>query len=976
MQNIKKKGMTTGLGAMLLSVIAAGVVTTSSYDYKVDAKNEVAQAIQFSKYYDAVVSRVSDDTGYAVSNNADDTVKKQNEKNQVGTPWLTGGDPKSAVCSTKGACGGLFADRDTEFGTMSKFRHLFMPIDAVCSYYSSDKGSWHSLNAISGNIMPCNIFRVRGPLNTNISDDSTKEDVVTMVINTRASQTDQTSEGIEETKDILDINFYIPVNKYVGQGSDSKKKRLMVFVDKLADLLNGKAALSIVKSGKTGTNKIGGFGSGATEYGLGPNILLSNECKESGGKVCYLKVSFITRLHMKGGKGGCTDCLRLDSSNSMNGPITFKKKENKEEDLVDAVLMAWKTEGANKKERENPTADRTISGIITEGDGNKLKIKVEKNEIIQLESETDGKNQLILTPLDVSVKMDDENLMGFKKTDAGAPEEQVEFNVNVANNEIIHSKEKNGAYAVGINRLLDDANSDSGGIEVSDGTQSAILRVGNNKLVGVSMFSGASGYYEIGEVGNGQIKISGTVKRGTEEMKIDLSFSDNQVTGTLNGSIPSNSGIYMVSGGRVYIKRAINTFFNLDIEANPTARIVFDKKVDIAGELQNIIYDLTKTDKVQGSIKSNILRTSNDGVVESDADYFRISKALTEFENKPGPDDCYYDLDPTGCSVTQEDFYKFMHEVPNVEKTIELIKDYTPNKYISYESAWMPIKSKSKYTPGINAPSYYNISYMKDDKPFSYPEVPERVRVLVRATHGYGGCDIPASVRDSDGHFYQEALPAAPTDDDINDTGSGAVYSFNKDGVQIYAPTMAESSKSRHLFYTYDGWGDESVQFHCDIGHVKVIVYKPEQLTGTHNSLMIQSPAMNMTKIIKKSFNYTQAGDTQILTKYLERGIYFLNTEWNTDYYRAPEQYPEDVTLYVRKLGSAGSMEISDGTHWVLGEQPLRRTANTTFDIIQVNAPGTIELYMDVDNVGYIDPDGTFNGRIDVNLTSITTDIH
>ncbi len=975
MNRIKKKGMTTGLGAMLLSIIAAGVVTTSSYDYKVDAKNEIAQAIQFSKYYDAVVSRVSDDTGYAVSNNADISVPLQNEKNQTGTPWLKSGDDKAKDCITKSACDGLFNGQDTEFGTMSKFRHLFTPIGSSCSYYSSDIGSWHSLNAISGNIMPCNIFRVRGPLNTKISDDSTALDVVTMVINTRTSKIDQSSEGIEDTKDILDVNFYIPISNYVIAGSDAKKKRLLVFADKVADLLNGKAAISIVKSGSAGSSKLTGFSPTAVEYGLGPSILLSNECEARGGKVCYLKVSFITRLHMKGGQGGCTDCLKLDSSNSMYGAITFKKKENKEEDLVDAVLLAWKTEGATKKERENPTPANTISGIITEGTGNKLKIQIEKNAIIQLESETDGKNQLILTPLEVTTKMDDKTFTGFTKTNANTPSEEVEFNINVDDNAIFHSKKKDGQYSVGINKNLND-NTDTGGIEVSDGVNQAILRVGNNKLVGVMMIAGQAGYYEVGEVGNGMIRITGTIKRGAEQMKVDLSFTSTQVTGTVNGTVPTGSSIYMNSSGTVYLRRATNTYFNLDIEVNPTGILTFDKKADVTGTLNNVVYDLAITDKYQGSMKSNILRTSADGVVESDGDHFKISKALDEFVTKPGPDDCYYGLDTTLCSVTQSDFDEFMHEVPNVEKTIELIKEYTPNKYISWESAWMPIKSKSDKTQsGLNMPSYYNLAYYKDGSPFSYPEVPERVRVLVRATQGYGGCNIPESLRDTKGNFFQEALPAAPTDDDINDTGSGVVYSFNRDGVQIYAPTKRNASQSRYLFYTYDGWGDEQAQFHCDVGHVKVIVYRPEQLTGTHNALMIQSPSMNMAPEYKDQFSYLQQSDTSILRHWLEPGIYFVSTEWNTDYYRAPEQYPEDVTLYVRKSGSAGSMVISDGTHWVIGEQPLRRTANTTFDIVQVNAAGYLELYMDVDDVGYVHPDGTFNGHIDVTIVSITQTI-
>ena len=243
-------------------------------------------------------------------------------------------------------------------------------------------------------------------------------------------------------------------------------------------------------------------------------------------------------------------------------------------------------------------------------------------------------------------------------------------------------------------------------------------------------------------------------------------------------------------------------------------------------------------------------------------------------------------------------------------------------------------------------------------------------------------------MRDSEGRFYQEALPAAPTDDDINDTGSGVVYSFNKDGVQIYAPTKRpNSSQSRYLFYTYDGWGDEQARFHCDVGHVKVIVYKPEKLDEAHRMGIIQSPSILMTPIDlsehsntsqgtnpnSAQFMFTQASDTRLFTQELIPGIYFVNTEWNTDYYRAPEQYPEDVTLYVKKMaGSAGSMVISDGTHWVIGEQPLRRTSNTTSDIIQVTSTSTLELYMDVDDVGYVFPDGTFNGWIGVNIVSIT----
>jgi hypothetical protein len=663
----------------------------------------------------------------------------------------------------------------------------------------------------------------------------------------------------------------------------------------------------------------------------------------------------------------------------MYGAITFKQKANKEEDLVDAVLLAWKTEGATKKERENPTAANTISGIITEGTGNKLKIKIEKNEIIQLESETDGKNRLILTPLEVTTKMDDKTFMGFTKTNANTPTEGVEFNINVDDNEIVHSKKKLDGYSVGINRKIADNNADEGGIEVSDGKKEAILRVGNNKLVGAKMVSGVAGYYEVGIVVGGMIRITGTIKRGSEQMMVDLSFSDTQVNGTVNGAVPTGSSIYMNSSGVVYLRRATDTHFNLDIEVVSGAVLKFDKTADVTGTLNNVVYDLAITDKTQGVVESNILRTSADGVVESDADHFKISKALDDFMTKPGPDECYYDLDTTLCrSFDPKIFDEFMYEVPNVEKTIELIRDYAPNQYISYESAWMPIMSKSNQTPtGINAPSFYNISYYKDGVPFSYPAVPERVRVLVRATHltNGGACDIPASLRDTQGNFYQEALPAAPTDDDINDTGSGVVYSFNKDGVQIYAPTAKNASQSRYLFYTYDGWGDDRAQFHCDVGHVKVIVYVPEQLEGTHNSLMIQSPALNMSIPWKYSVSYTQQSDTSIVRKWLEPGIYFVNTEWNTDYYRTPEQYPEDITLYVKKSGLAGSMIISDGTHWVIGEQPLRRTANTTFDIVQVNAAGYLELYMDVDDVGYIYPDGTFNGHIDVTIVSISQTI-
>ena len=969
-----KKGFSTGLGAVLLSIIAAGIVTTTSYNYSATSQREVTQAVNVSKYLNGIIARVSDDKGYAISNNTDSDPAKQLEKQQRGTPWLLTPSDKSSSCTTTGStgCDSIFDASSLKFGTLTSLRHLFTPLGSSCKYHTGTPKSWYSTEVSNENIIPCNLFRVQGPLGTTLmssDSDAIANNVTTISIESTPSKLDQVDNGVVTTKEIKAISIYIPLQNYLT--SLPRKKKALVFLDKLRTEIADRAAITLIKASKSSISKITDISdtiSGASpEYGLTPSVILSNECTSDTSKTCYIKVSFITKIHLKatgvGAGEGCVDCLKQDSSNSMLGPITYKDK--KSQDLIDTVLLAWETDtAATKKERENPTKAQTVSGISVAQDT--ISIKISNNEALTINTDATSPDlKFSMQPLEIKTTLSTGTSYQLTK-DA--------FELSVDNTKkIVAGKHNKGtptqSEAIGLGREI-NVNKSAKGVLITDGTKSAGFSIADKNIVGMKI-DGAThgkGYYYIGNVGTiGAISVTGVLST-TDTKKhavVDLVFKESMVSGNISGDTSSSSQLILTSNRRLYLRLLTNqSQANINVKSTKNADLSFDKiKEAVSGA---IIFYSHKEDNAGKENLSNIIRIGSEGILESDRQRIRINKPLSDFPVSPG--DCAYTLNVADCPTKATEFDEFVKEVPNIEKTIDLIKNYTPNKYIAFQTGWLSIESTSDTNSGTGSPSFINVLFRDEvGNVKELDTLPERVRVVIRADRTK--CAIPPALQDKDGYFYQEAHSAAPTDDDINHTGSGATYSFNKKSVQIYAPTATNASQSRYLFYTYDGWGSERAKFHCDFGHAKVVVYEPEV---TSKEIITLAPGFNIAikKFYNKTFDYLSTGSREIVRVYLPPGTYFVDTEWNTDYYRGNEQYPEDIDLEV--IVPSG-MTISDGKHWVFGEFPIRRLHSTTFDTLQVESPGYVIFNMKVDGGGH--PDTHFNGIIDINISKLESKV-
>jgi len=421
----------------------------------------------------------------------------------------------------------------------------------------------------------------------------------------------------------------------------------------------------------------------------------------------------------------------------------------------------------------------------------------------------------------------------------------------------------------------------------------------------------------------------------------------------LNSTASANINVKVSEGATLLLTK--------DSAAQPNADADFDFSLNIQENTQ-----------VTNPAKSNIMRVTLEGVLEMDQQRIRISKPLTDFPEYPG--DCAYTLDANDCPDKATEFVQFLKEVPNIEKTIDLIKAYTPNKYVAFKSDWTPIQSLSDENTGIYAgvPTFIEFPY-KDENGVIKPlrTLPERVRVVIRADKDK--CTIPITMADIDGYFYQEAHPSQTTDDDLRDTGAGASYSFSKSAVQVYAPTQNNGTNRRYLFYTYDGWGSEARKFHCDFGHVQVTIYRPEQVVREVLSLYPQSPApkQEIVKIDSKDIQYkNKKAQVGVYTRTLTPGSYLVytswvrrNTGWSASTYGATRAN-DDVRLIL--TGTGGVKVNGDTNIWVFGQPNANATTTdsretgSTFNTVQVSSSGVLSLS--------ITADATFSADINVSI--------
>jgi hypothetical protein len=359
-----KKGFGGAVGIATLSLISAGMLGTNMYNDGSNKDNALHEANQLINYVNAISTRLNLDGGVALQTD----------------PGTTSTAPKGSFWSDNARTPKSIFIRGNTLDTFTKLRHLFINKNTKCQNKPSEKGTWYSPLKTKGassaqdvysystpsHLIACNAYRIKAPFKNTIyssSGGSINKDSV--VINIIA----KSHVGVAPT-DIEKLQISIPLTNYINYS----KKATIKAIREVANKLSSSAEVFISRGAEKGVNKLfttllPSNPTYSEVYGTSASAILGKTCNNSSGKQCYLNIVLYPIKAAEGGGSGCTDCLKLDGTNSMKKAITF----NNGSASFSGPLLAWNTTPAFI---ETPTATQVKSGLVAESTGD-LSLKLD-----------------------------------------------------------------------------------------------------------------------------------------------------------------------------------------------------------------------------------------------------------------------------------------------------------------------------------------------------------------------------------------------------------------------------------------------------------------------------------------------------------------------------------------------------------------------------------------------------------------------